>query len=97
MNHAETSDGPGIDREDERRKVGQMIDLDVLLAELRNGISLLAQCRGERKPGGDDVSRDHGIARFDPEAVAQPGGIGPGRVKAGQVDRCEAVLGTGIG
>ena len=73
-----------------------MIDLDVLLTELRFGIALLAQCGGQCEATGDDVGRHHRVAGFDPKRLAEFRSLRPGPVEAGQIDRCKPILGAGL-
>ena len=49
--------GPGSTGRIRRRKMGLVIDLDVLLADLRLGEALLAERTCQGMPAGDDVLR----------------------------------------
>ncbi len=73
-----------------------MIDLDLLLAELRLGETLLAERGRQRLSAGDHVLRDDRIAGLNGEGVAQLGRIRPRGVEPRQLDRSEAVLDSGI-
>ena len=93
---AEAGDRAGVHRQAQRREVGLVIDFDVLFAELRFGIALLTERRGEREAGGDYICRDHRVAGLDGKRVPKPRRIGSGGVKAGKIDRREAILGAGV-
>ena len=52
--------------------MGLVIDLDVLLADLRPGEALLAEQPGQLEAAGDHVLGDHRVAGLHRERVAQP-------------------------
>ena len=74
-----------------------VIDLDVLLADFRFGEALFAERLSQCDAAGDDVARDHRIAGFHREGVAELRSIGSGRVDAREVDRSEAILRPRLG
>ena len=83
---------PGVNRQREGRKVGLMVDLDVLLADLRLGEPLLAERRASAPaPGRDHVHGDHGIAGLHPRiylrsfAASATGRLSPGKLDGGEV------------
>ena len=88
--------GPGFTGSNQRREVRLVIDLDLLLAELRLGEALLAERGRQRPSGGDHVLRDDRVAGLDGEGVAELRRIRPGGVEPRQLDRSEAVLDSGI-
>src|SRR5690348_693977 len=74
-----------------------VIDLDVLLANLRLGVTLLTERRREREAGSDHVLCDYRVAGLYREDVAELRRFGSGGLKTGQLDRRELVLLPGIG
>ena len=60
-----------VHRQDEGREVRLVIDLDVLLAELGLGKTLLPERSGERGAGGNHILCDDRVAGLDGERLAQ--------------------------
>jgi hypothetical protein len=89
--------GPWFDGQRQRRKMGLVVELDVLFADLCSGKTLFAERAGQGRTAGNDISRDDRIARLHVEGVAQPRRLRAGRLKSGETDRCETILRAGIG
>src|SRR6478672_5407100 len=95
---SEAGDGPGSDGLRQRCEMGLVVDLDVLLAELRTGIALLAKRGRQGNASGDDVGSDDRIARLDRERVAQSGSRSrTSRIEPRQLDRSKSILLSRIG
>ena len=63
--------GPGIDRQRQRREMGLVIDLDVLVADPGAGEPFLAEQPGQLDPARDHVLGDHRVAGLHGERVAE--------------------------
>src|SRR5205814_6238394 len=91
-NDAEPRARSMIHRQDQRREMGLVVDLDVLLAKLCAGEAFLAKCLGERETAGDYAGGDHGVNGLDREGVAQLCRVRSCRGESRQVDGGEAIL-----
>ena len=97
MDRAKTSDRTRRHWQRQGRKVGLVIDLDVLLADLGFGKALLAERGGEGHASCDHVFRNDRVTGLDGKCIAKLRRILACSLEAGQFDRGKAILSAGLG
>ncbi len=88
----ETRDRPGRDRQDKAGGVGLVVDVDLLLAQLRQRETLLAKRDLQRRARGDDVLRDDRVAGLDRKSLAKLACLFARGIQARKLDRLENIL-----
>ena len=94
---AEVRDRPRIYWQDQAGKPGLVIDLDLLLADLRLGEAALPKRTCQGIPCGNHVCGDHRIARLHAEGVPQLRRFRTRSRQPRQIDSHETILLTRIG